>query len=139
MRCVTDAGPGLVTLHLWRVPAGRIGSALSRVAVDRFALRRQPGAGFYRLLGTGSGHTFRLRDAEPRRWGLLVAWRSAADAAAFERSAVPRRWAALAEETWRVELRPLGARGRWARQTPFGTAAGRPESRTENRPGERPS
>ena len=73
MPSVTDTGPGLVTLHLWRVPAGRIGSALGRVAVDRFALRRQPGAGFSRLLGTGDGHTFRLRDAEPRRWRLLVA------------------------------------------------------------------
>jgi hypothetical protein len=120
---VTDAGPGLVTLHLWRVPASRIGSALGRVAVDRFALRRQPGAGFSRLLGTGNGRTFRLRDAEPCRWGLLVAWRSAADAAAFEHTAVPRRWAALAEETWRAELRPLAARGRWSGQAPFGVPA----------------
>jgi hypothetical protein len=65
---VTETGPGLVTLHLWRVPAGRIASAPGRVAVDRFALRRQPGAGFSRLLGTANGHTFRPRDAEPRRW-----------------------------------------------------------------------
>jgi hypothetical protein len=117
---VADAEPALVTLHLWRVPTRRVAAAVARVAVDRFAVGRAPGAAFVRLLGTGSGHTFRLRDAEPRRWGLLVAWARAADAAAFERTAVPRRWAALAEETWRVELRPLGSRGRWARQAPFG-------------------
>jgi hypothetical protein len=117
---VADAEPALVTLHLWRVPTRRVAAALARVAVDRFAVGRAPGAEFVRLLGTGSGRTFRLRDAEPHRWGLLVAWARAADAAAFERTAVPRRWAALAEETWRVELRPLGSRGRWARQAPFG-------------------
>ena len=123
MRSVTDAGPAVVTLHLWRVPTRRIAAAVAAVAVDRFAVRRQPGAGFARLLGTGNGRTFRLRDAEPHRWGLLVAWARPADAAAFERSAVPRRWSALAEETWRAELRPLGCRGRWAGRTPFGQGA----------------
>jgi hypothetical protein len=130
VRPANAAGPGLVTLHLWRVPAGRVAAAVGRVAVDRFALRRTPGAAFSRLLGTGSGRTFRLRDADPRRWGLIVAWAAPADAAAFERSVLPRRWAALAEETWRAELRPLGARGRWSRQAPFGT---RPAAAGEGR------
>lgn len=120
---MSEAVPELVTVHLWRVPTRRVAAAVGRVAVDRFAVGRQPGAVFGRVLGTGSGRTFRLRDAEPRRWGLLVAWSRAADAAAFEHTAVPRRWAALAEETWRVELRPLGAHGRWAGHTPFGTPA----------------
>ena len=34
------------------------------------------------------------------------------------------RWAGLAEETWRAELRPLAARGRWSGREPFGRPAG---------------
>ena len=31
-----------------------------------------------------------------------------------------RGWAALAEETFRLDLRPIAARGRWSRRSPFG-------------------
>jgi heme-degrading monooxygenase HmoA len=112
--------PQLVTLHLWRVPRRRIGAALGRVAVDRFAVRRAPGALFSRVLGTGAGRTFSVRDAQPDRWALLVAWASAEDAVAFERSAVVRGWTALAHEHWRADLLPLAAHGRWSGRSPFG-------------------
>jgi hypothetical protein len=55
---------------------------------------------------------------------LLASWADRASALAFERSAVAGRWRRLAEETWRVELRPLSARGRWSGQEPFGRPAG---------------
>jgi len=112
--------PGLVTLHLWRVPTRRVPVAAVRVALDRLPLRATPGVRFAKLLGTGDGRTLSLRDADPGRWALLAAWTEPAAAAAFERSATARRWARLAEETWRVELRPLAAQGRWARRQPFG-------------------
>jgi hypothetical protein len=114
--------PELVTLHLWRVPRRRVGTAVARVAVDRLAMRRVPGALFSRVLGTGAGRTFRLRDAQPDRWALLTCWAGAADAAAFEQSRVAARWADLATERWRINLRPLAAHGSWAGHRPFDTA-----------------
>lgn len=110
--------PELVTLDVWRVPARAVPRALSRVAVDRWALRRTPGLRFAKLLGTGA--TFAVRDADLRRWALVATWASRADAVAFERSPVQRGWGRLAAERWRAELRPLAARGRWSRRTPFG-------------------
>jgi hypothetical protein len=119
-----ESGPELVTLHLWRVPRRAVPAAVLRVGVDRRAVRGTAGVRFAKLLGTGDGGSFRVRDADPRRWGLLASWADRASARAFERSAVAARWRRLAEETWRVELRPLSARGRWSRQEPFGPPAG---------------
>jgi hypothetical protein len=103
-------------------------AALVRIATDRFALRHTPGACFAKLLGTGGARTFSLRDARPDRWALLVAWSRAEDAAAFEHSAVARRWTRLATEHWRLAMTPLGAHGHWSHATPFG--APRPAAHT---------
>jgi hypothetical protein len=119
-----EVGPELVTLHLWRVPRGAVPAAVLRMGVDRRAVRGTAGVRFAKLLGTGDGGSFRVRDADPRRWGLLASWADRASALAFERSAVAARWRRLAEETWRVELRPLSARGRWSGLEPFGRPAG---------------
>jgi hypothetical protein len=121
-----EAGPELVTLHLWRVPRRAVPAALLRMGVDRRAVRATAGVRFAKLLGTGDGGSFRARDADPLRWGLLASWTDRGAALAFERSAVAARWRRLAEETWRVELRPLSARGRWSGQEPFGRPAGGP-------------
>ena len=115
-----EVGPELVTLHLWRVPRRAVPAAVLRMGVDRRAVRGTAGVRFAKLLGTGDGGSFRARDADPRRWGLLASWTDSASARAFERSAVAGRWRRLAEETWRVELRPLSARGQWSGQEPFG-------------------
>jgi hypothetical protein len=131
-----EAVPALVTLHLWRVPGRAVPAAVLRMGVDRRAVRGTAGVRFAKLLGTGDGGSFRVRDADPRRWGLLTSWADRAAAQAFERSAVAGRWRRLAEETWRVELRPLSARGRWSGREPFGgrvaePAAGRGGGRWE--------
>jgi len=117
---VSEPVPALVTLHLWRVPPAAVPSALFRMGLDRLRVRRVPGLRFAKLLGTGDGRTFTVRDADPTRWGLLSTWASGGEAAAFEHSAVARGWAAIATETWRVDLRPLASRGRWSRREPFG-------------------
>jgi hypothetical protein len=119
-----EAVPELVTLHLWRVPRRAVPAAVLRMGVDRRAVRGTAGVRFAKLLGTGDGGTFTPRDADPRRWGLLASWSDRASARAFERSTVAARWGRLAEETWRVELRPLSARGRWSGREPFGAPAG---------------
>ena len=114
------AVPALVTLHLWRVPATRVPAALLRMGLDRPRVRRTPGVRFAKLLGTGDGRTFTPRDADATRWGLLTTWSDAGAARAFEGSPVAAGWRALADETWRVELAPVAARGRWSGREPFG-------------------
>jgi hypothetical protein len=91
------------------------------MALDRLALRRVPGLRFAKLLGTGDGRTFRLRDADPRHWGLLAVWDGDPAAAAFDAGPLHARWSAMAEERLAVRMRPLSSRGRWARREPFGT------------------
>jgi hypothetical protein len=95
-------------------------AALLRMAADRRPLRRLPGLRFAKLLGTGSGRTFTVTDADPRRWALLTVWDDDAAADAFAGSAVVRRWRRLAEEEFTARLRPLASRGRWSRREPFG-------------------
>ena len=119
-----EAVPELVTLHLWRVPRRAVPAAVARMATDRRPVRSQPGIRFAKLLGTGDGRTFTVRDSDPRRWALLATWTDRASARAFERSPTAARWRRLAEEAWRVELRPLAARGRWSGREPFGTPRG---------------
>jgi hypothetical protein len=112
--------PALVTLHLWGVPRRAVPAAVARMGLDRVPLRRTPGLRFAKLLGTGDGRTFTVRDSDPRHWGLLATWDGPDDAAAFARSRTARAWARLAEETLVTTLRPLASRGRWAGRTPFG-------------------
>lgn len=120
MPAVAEDVPALVTLHVWRVGAGGVPGALARMALHRARLRRTPGLRFAKLLGTGSGQTFTVRDADPYRWGLLASWSDAAAAGDFDSSAVARSWRRVADEEWRTDLRPLAARGRWSGRTPFG-------------------
>lgn len=114
--------PALVTLHVWGVPSRFVPSALLRMATHRRAVRG-PGTGrpvFAKLLGTGDGRTFTLRDSDPRHWALLATWRSTGDAAAFEQGLVARSWARIATERLRVDLQPVTSRGEWSGRRPFG-------------------
>ncbi len=118
--------PPLTTLHLFGVPARAVPVAVARMALDRRWLARTAGLRFSKLLGTGSGRTFTVRDADPLRWGLLAVWDDAAALAAFERgSPVSAAWRRIAGERWRADLRVLRVRGSWAGRQPFGTPAGR--------------
>ncbi len=115
-----DSAP-LVVLQIWTVPVGRVPHAVARMALDRRPLRRTPGLRFSKLLGTGDGRTFTVRDADPRRWALLTVWDTDAAYDGFrESSTVQRAWSRLADEAWMVSLRPLASRGRWSGQAPFG-------------------
>jgi len=106
----------LTTLHLFTLPRGRVPLALLRAAADPRRLRSTPGVRFAKVLGTGDGRTFTLRDADPRRWGLLCVWEDEAQADA----PVIAGWRRIAHEEWRADLALLHARGRWARREPFG-------------------
>ena len=114
------AAPPHVTLTFWGVPGGAVPAAVSRMALDRRHLRRAPGLRFGKLLGTGDGRTFTVRDADPYHWGLLAVWDSPADAEAFTDGVTHRRWQAIADERLHLTLRPVASRGRWAGREPFG-------------------
>ena len=118
---MTEPVPALVTMHVWRVPRRHIPQALLRMAADRPALRRASGLRFAKLLGTGNGRTFTVRDSDPTRWALLSTWATSEAADAFERSATADRWRRMAAERWRCDLVPLSSRGRWSRRQPFGS------------------
>lgn len=110
----------VVTLHLWGVPTVHVPGAVLRMARDRGPLRRTPGLRFAKLLGTGDGRTFTVRDADVHHWGVLACWDSAASAEAFEGARVVRGWGRIADERLRVTLRPLASRGSWSGRQPFG-------------------
>lgn len=117
-----NAGHRIALFELFRVPTPRVPAALGRMATDRLRLARTPGLAFWKLLGTGDGRTFDLRDADPHSWAVLTVW---ADADALRRyrvgSPVAAGWRRLAEEAWAAELEPVAARGQWSRREPFGT------------------
>ena len=116
---MTDV-PALVTVHLWGVRRRDVPRAVAYMGLHRDPLRRTPGLRFGKLLGTGNGRTFTLRDSDPRHWGVLATWASPEAAAAFERSGVVQAWGRRAEERLRIALRPLASRGTWGRVSPFG-------------------
>lgn len=109
---------GLVTMHVWRVPARRIPSALAATAFDPRRVRALRDARFAKLLGTSRG--FGPRGADLTRWALLASWESADAAGAFCDSALVRRWQARARTSWSATMVPLASRGSWSRRAPFG-------------------
>jgi hypothetical protein len=113
------AGP-VATLQLWHVPSRRVPAAVARMALDRPTVRAAPALRFAKLLGTGAGRTFTVRDADVHRWGLFAVWDHLGAWRAFCRdSAMPRRWASISDEQWQVALAPLRWKGRWAGRDPF--------------------
>ena len=112
--------PAVVSLHIWGVPTRHVPTAITHMARHRRAVRTLPGVRFAKLLGTGDGRTFTVRDADPLRWGLLATWADPGAAARFEGSPVVRAWEADAVESCRLDLRPVASRGTWSGRSPFG-------------------
>jgi hypothetical protein len=116
----------LVTLTLWGVPPAAVPAATLRMALDRRHLRRTPGLRFGKLLGTSSGGSFRVRDADPLHWALLGVWDDGASAERFAAGTTHRAWERLASERLDVTLRPIASRGRWSGREPFGEPVPQP-------------
>jgi hypothetical protein len=120
MSVSANSAPPLVTLTLWGVGATGVVPAMLRMALDRRHLRGVPGLRFAKLLGTGDGRTFTVRDADPRHWGLLAVWEDPAAATAFTAAPTHRAWERFASERLQVALRPISSRGLWSGRRPFG-------------------
>jgi hypothetical protein len=92
------------------------------MAAHRRAVRGYPGVTFAKLLGTGSGETFTILDADATHWALLTCWDAHQAAATFERSETIRSWNDVSVERLRLELEPIAAAGLWSGEQPFGSA-----------------
>jgi hypothetical protein len=111
----------LTTLHLFGLRPSRAPLALARAGIDPWRLRATRGIRFAKVLGTGSGRTFTLRDTDLLRWGLLCVFQDESALTEFEHtSRIAAAWRGIAREVWRADLALIHSRGRWARREPFG-------------------
>ncbi len=94
-------------------------SALAFMATHRRAIRRLPHVRFAKLLGTGSGETFTMRDADPDHWAILTV----VDSDRARHSVVVarpfQRWMSISEESAHIRMRPIASHGSWSGQHPF--------------------
>ncbi len=112
-------GKQLVVLDFWTVTSAHIPRAIAFMGLHRRTLKREPKLNFWKLLGTGSGQSFTMRDSDPRQWGLLTVWEDPSDYESFKHSLVLSQWTEIAIQSAHFELEPLSAKGVWQKQTPF--------------------
>ena len=109
-----------VRLDITRVKSRHILIAFSLMARQRLSMRKLPGLTFYKLMGTGSGRTFTVRDADLNHWCVLSVWETQEDSLAYLTSKPARQWRKIALTEANIELEPLSAKGTWAKKSPFG-------------------
>jgi hypothetical protein len=89
------------------------------MGTNRIGLRSTPGLRFAKLLGTGSGETFGVADADVHRWAQFCVWDSVEDLERFGKSRVLRGWQSIAEESFQATLRPIAWKGQWSGVDPL--------------------
>lgn len=109
----------VVRLDVWGVSGVSVAGSFLRMGTQRWALRKAPGITFAKLMGTGSGETFTMRDADPGHWALLTAWASEQQAEAFDDHRVMSAWRKASDEHVNVTMHPLVSRGKWSGAEPF--------------------
>lgn len=90
------------------------------MARQRISMRKLPGLTFCKLMGTGSGKTFTVRDADLHHWCVLSVWETPEESLAYLSSKPAKQWQKIAASQANLELEPLSAKGTWAKKTPFG-------------------
>lgn len=117
------AGRQVASVSVFRFRGAGMLWALSQMGLARGALRRTPGIGFAKLMGTGSGLNF---DPWPNFavWAILATWSDLATARAAMRVGVPGRFRDRAAESYTTYLAPIHSTGRWSGYAPFEVAPG---------------
>jgi len=88
------------------------------MAIDRISLKRNKNVTFFKSLGSGKGETFTPRDADSKRWGLLVVIDST-DLDSFDASALISSWRKISITEYRAVLQPISSHGMWSKRKPF--------------------
>lgn len=101
--------PMQAKIIFWRVPRRYVIWAFIRMALDRRSLRKSE-LSFWKLLGTGSGETFTVGDANPYRWGVLMVGEKFPEMKHWDRRAIARK---------EITINPLSVNGSWSRRNPF--------------------
>lgn len=108
----------ITRIYFWKIEGSRIIWAILRMALDRRALKGNRAIKFWKLLGTGKGETFTPRDADPKRWGLLITIDESA-LEAFEGSKMMQRWSKNSTAQFSATLKTIAVHGKWSRKNPF--------------------
>ena len=98
-----------IRVVFYRLEGKNIPWAISRMALDRRIMRRAD-LDFWKLLGTGTGETFTVRDADPFRWGALMVGQSFPSLDHWVHRAVAMKV---------FHLAPISVHGSWSKKTPF--------------------
>jgi len=108
----------IVAAYFWQIEKRRIPFALSRMALNRRAVRKFPSVTFAKLLGCGTGERFTPSDADPLRWGMLVVI-DEEHVDAFDMSSVVTKWRKNSRSEFRALLSPISSHGQWSKKEPF--------------------
>ena len=108
----------IVLVYFWKIDLKSLPFAIWHMAIDRLFLKKYPQVGFYKSLGTGRGETFTPRDADAKRWGLLVLIPKS-EVSAFDSSKLISGWRKIATSEYRAILQPISSHGEWSGHQPF--------------------
>ncbi|MBM3719511.1 MAG: spheroidene monooxygenase [Actinobacteria bacterium] len=98
-----------IRIVFFRINRRRIPWAVTRMALDRRVMKKAR-LDFWKLLGTGTGESFTVKDADPFRWGALMV------GDAFPTLA---HWKSRSDAVKEFRLSPISVHGSWSRKSPF--------------------
>ena len=108
----------IVLVYFWKINLRSLPVAILHMAIDRISLKRNKSVTFFKSLGSGKGETFTPRDADSKRWGLLVVIDSA-ELDSFDASALISSWRKISTAEYRAVLQPISSHGLWSGRKPF--------------------
>jgi len=108
----------IVLVYFWKINLRSLPVAILLMAIDRISLKRNKSVTFFKSLGSGKGETFTPRDADSKRWGLLVVIDST-DLDSFDASALISSWRKISITEYRAVLQPISSHGMWSKRKPF--------------------
>jgi len=108
----------IVLVYFWKINLRSLPIAILHMALDRITLRRNKKVTFFKSLGSGKGETFTPKDADAKRWGLLVVIDSS-EADAFDKSSLISSWRKISTAEYRAVLQPISSHGMWSKCKPF--------------------
>jgi len=108
----------IVLVYFWKINLRSLPIAILHMALDRITLRRNKKVTFFKSLGSGKGETFTPKDADAKRWGLLVVIDST-EVDTFDASPLISSWRKISTAEYRAVLQPISSHGLWSKRKPF--------------------